>query len=58
MGKEIPDEKFPHTNDPVAYKKRVDTLVKSLLLSAFKTLTIIVVVVYGVAFHLVPWYYY
>jgi hypothetical protein len=57
LGKEVSDEAFPNTNNPVAYKGRIDRLIKSVLVSAVMNITIVGVLVYGVAFYAVPRYH-
>jgi hypothetical protein len=48
------DDAFPNTDDLKAYKKRIGSLIKSILTSALMNVTILEVFVYAVAFQPVP----
>jgi hypothetical protein len=55
LGKEVPDETFPNMNNPEAHKKWIDSLIKSILSRVFTNISVLVVIVYAVAFQVVPW---
>jgi hypothetical protein len=57
LAKEVPKEEFPNVNNLDAYKGRINSLIKSVLLRAFINITITGVVAYGVAFKVVPRYW-